>query len=80
MLENSSVGAFSAWLCDNVSALDDEKMKAYYKINPEKIPDYVYIDNRTEKTKTSFYWNSLGDKYSYGIKRFQNGGLLYYKR
>ncbi len=64
-----SIGAFSSWL----SAVDDhtvEKLDIYYEMNPEKIPDAIYIPANFEKYISHF------EQMGYQTSRTRKGNFI----
>ena len=41
-VDNLSYGTLSAWITEG-NRVSLERLEEYYKINPEKVPDYIYI-------------------------------------
>lgn len=42
LLDNKKSGSYSAWL-SGVNASTADRLETYYQLNPEKLPDYVFV-------------------------------------
>lgn len=71
--ENLANASFSAWMSldGNYTPALDEKLSAYYTVNPQKIPDVVYMDSYVADAVKRF--SELGHYMSY---RTEQGPVL----
>lgn len=65
-VEDFSFGTFSAWVSPNNSTLN--RLQQYYNLNPEKIPEYIYIPKASAGyfSLTNIY--AVADTYNYAIE------------
>lgn len=63
-MDNLSYGTLSAWITEGNSVSLD-RLEEYYRINPEKVPDYIYIlkDSKWEPTVV----DTISEKWGYTV-------------
>ena len=71
MAPDAENGGFSAWMVENHS-LDNERYKQYYIIHPEKIPDIIYVDERTRCEWTDEEWTDWCIENGYEMEKLQD--------
>ncbi len=73
--DNLKVGAYSAWLSGE-SDTTLERLEKYYSLNPDNIPDYIFVPATNGWAQTGF--NEFISKY--GFKLVSSGGASIYSR
>ncbi len=73
--DDLKVGAYSAWLSGE-SDITLERLEKYYSLNPDNIPDYIFVPTTNGWAQTGF--NEFISKY--GFKFVSSGGASIYSR
>ena len=70
IFDNCTNSAYSAWL-SGVSQTTFERLKVYYQINPDKLPDIVYIDRFNADYALKFE-----NEYGYASELLDTGAVI----
>lgn len=76
MLKDTRVGGFSTWIYDQVWSLYDTKLLGYYEVNPDKVPQIIYVDVETAETYQEISFAVWCEKNNYKHKTLKNGGMI----
>ena len=64
------IGAYSGWL-SGINASTIDRLEAYYSLNPDKIPDVVWVDPGYHVAAQTF-----ADRFHYAVQPVENGIIL----
>ena len=76
LLENTRNASMSSGMWDNCKDLNSEFLNAYYAMNPENIPDLIYVDSKSSDTWSENEWEMYGENKGYAVNFYENGAVL----
>lgn len=70
VFDNYTNSSYSSWL-SGVNDASLKKLEEYYKINPEKVPELIYVES-----EYTYYIKSFKKSYSFKEENLKNGAVI----